>query len=184
MTQWPNWVDLVIVTIIFKTCYNGFVRGIFAEVLNLIGAVSVTAITMNFAGVVAAWLQPWIASAPHVVAFIGFWAVFLALLVAVHVIVRRVTEVVKWERLHWCIQGIGLFLGGVRGLWWAGFLLVVLVSSGVPFLAAGVEKESVLGPRLVAVAQVSLERVADRFPGAAHRPVTLVPPLQPTTRKR
>ena len=184
MTRWPNWIDLLIVSIIFKTCYNGFVRGILAELLNLIGAVGVTAVTLNFAGVVTKWLQPWITTAPYIVTLIGFWGLFFALFVMVRLIVRRVTELLRWERLYWFVQGIGLFFGGVRGLWWAGFLLVVLVSSGFPFLAVSVEKGSVLGPRLLVVAQVTLEQVADRFPGAPYRPVVLVPPIQPTSKTR
>lgn len=183
-TPWPNWVDLIIVILIFRACYSGFVRGILAELLSLVGAVTVTALAVNYSGVVASWLQPWLAAAPYVAALMGFWSLFGLLVVIVRVVSRRVTDVLKWERLHWFVQGVGLFLGGVRGLWWAGFLLIVLVSSGVPFLATSVEQGSVLGPRLLAVAQGGLEQVANRFPGSKHRPVPPVPPVQPTTRGR
>ena len=178
MTIWPNWVDLVILTIVFRACYNGFGRGVLTEFLSLIGAVSVTAVTLNYFNPVRTALQPllgWIP--PHIAAVLLFWGFFLLLLLACHAFMRRLTDVVKWERIHWVFQGIGLFLGGVRGLWWAGLIVVALSSSGLVSLRDSVEQQSLVGPGLLAVSRPALERVADRFPGAEGRLATLVPPL-------
>ena len=182
MTTWPNWVDLIIVTILLRTCYNGFGRGLLTELLNLIGVVVVTLTTVNYAGLVASWLGPWVALGPQLMAVLVFWGLFFTLVVVMHALLRRLTGIIKWERLHWFIQGIGLFLGGLRGLWWAGFMLVVFSASGVGFFQESVEKRSVLGPRLLNISRTNLAEIANRFPGAQHRGETLIPPLTITTK--
>ena len=183
VTTWPNWVDLIIVTILLRTSYNGFGRGLLTELLSLAGAVSVTVLAINYSNLVTQWVKPWVWFDVTVAGFVVFLGLFLILIFGVHLIIRRLTEVIKWERLHWAIQGLGLMLGGLRGLWWSGVILAVLTSSGVAYLQESVEKRSVLGPRLSQTALESLERIADRFPGASHRGLVLIPPLRPTAKK-
>ena len=178
LATWPNWVDLIVIIIVLSTCYNGFGRGLLTEVFSLMGAVTVTALSMNYVTVVAAWLKRWAWLAPSALTVIVFWGLFLILAAAMRVIVRRLSEVMKWERLHWIVQGMGLVLGGLRGLWWSGFILVALSSSGVTVLQQSVEERSVLGPRMLNVARNTLGRVADQFPGAKNRGLMLVPPIR------
>ena len=184
MTQWPNWIDLIVVTVVFKACYNGFGRGLLTELLNLLGVLGVTLTVLNYWRVPAGWLRPWAPLPPYILDVLVFWTMFLALVFVMHVILRRVTELVRWERLHWLIQGIGLFFGGLRGLWWAGFLLIVFTSSGLSFLRESVETQSVLGPRLLELSRTSVEQLLDRFPGAEYRGTPLVPPVYPTPQKK
>ena len=179
MTQWPNWVDFIVLTIIFRTCYSGFGRGLLTEFFTLAGAVSVTALSVNYAGLVTSVVRQWVSWLdPTIAAVVIFWAIFFGLLFAVHQVVKWLATFIKWERLHWFIQGIGIALGALRGLWWSGFLLLVFVSSGLMYLKASVEERSILGPRLVGLSRESLERVANQFPGAEHRGESLVPPVK------
>ena len=166
MTTWPNWVDLIIVIILLRTCYNGYGRGVLAETFNLLGAVSATVVTINYWDLVAGWLRPWLWIEPTLANFLVFSGFFLMLIFLVHVILRRITELVKWERLHWVTQGLGLILGGLRGLWWSGVLLLILTASNVTYFQNSVEERSVLGPHLVELSRENLQRVVERFPGA------------------
>ena len=184
MTTWPNWVDLIIVTLVLRACYNGFGRGILAELLSLIGAVSVTALTVNYTETVKGKLGSWLWFNPSVNAFLVFWGLFLILLFAVRLLLRRVTEVLKWERVSWLTQGIGMVLGGVRGVWWSGFIILALSSSGFSYLQESVEHRSLLGPRLLELSQANLERIADQFPGAQGRGETLIPPAKPNVKSK
>jgi uncharacterized membrane protein required for colicin V production len=183
VTTWPNWVDLIIVTILLRTSYNGFGRGLLAEIFSLGGAISVTTLAINYSNLVTQWVRPWVWFDATVAGFVVFIGLFLILIFGVHLIIRRLTEVIKWERLHWAIQGLGLMLGALRGLWWSGVILAVLTASGVTYLQESVEQRSVLGPRLAQMARDSLERIADRFPGASLRGPVLIPPLRPTAHK-
>ena len=141
----------------------------------------ITAFTVNYAGLVTGWLQPQWWQAPHFTELAGFGEFFLVLVVGARLIIKRVAQVIKWERLHWLIQGMGLMLGGLRGLWWSGFLLIVLASSGVISVRQAVEGRSLIGPSLLPVSRTVLEQVADRFPGAQPHGDDLVPPVRSDT---
>ena len=179
--MWPNWIDLIIVTIIWATSYSGFGRGFLAEFLNLISAVAITALTINLAEPAAGFLRAWLPLSPPAVTVLAFWGLFLTLWFAARAIRKRVADVIKWERFNWFIQGMGLLLGGLRGLWWAGFLLLALTASGYSFLNESVNKQSVLAPRLLNAFHVSLEEASHRLPGARFKGEHPVPPLRPVT---
>ena len=179
--MWPNWIDLFILTVVWATGYTGFGRGFLAELLNLIGAVAVTVLTANYAGVAGESVRSWLPLPPPVTAVVVYWGLFLMLWYGVRAIRKRVAELIKWERFNWFIQGMGLLLGGIRGLWWAGFVLLVLTSSGYEFLQESVVKKSVLAPRLLTSFRVSFEQIGSRFPGARLRDTIPVPPLRPIT---
>lgn len=184
MTTWPNWVDLIVVTLLIAGSYNGFGRGILAEFFNLIGAVTTTCLTVNYWSLLAKWTGPFPWLGPDFTAYLIFFTLFVTVRFVMHLIVRFCCDVVKWERLHWFVQGLGLFFGGVRGLWWAGFVLILLVGAEVPYLKASVTEQSIIGPRLVVLAKSTIEQVANMFPGAGQRTtLALVPALdiQPAT---
>jgi len=176
--KWPNWVDLVVVIVLLRTCYSGFGRGFLTELLNLAGVISVTAITVNYWHTLTKRLQPWLWIDPAYAPLVVFWLIFLTMALGLRWVLARVGDVIKWERLHWTIQGLGLILGGLRGLWWAGFILIVLTASGFAYLRDSVEARSVLGPRLVEIARGSMGRIADRFPGASGRGEAFVPVMK------
>ena len=178
MERWPNWVDLIVVIVILRASYNGFGRGFVAELLSLIGAVTITAVTINYWSTVRTWVSPWLAFSPEITAPMVFWVLFLTLILVMHIMLRRVADLVKWERVHWLLQSSGLFLGGLRGIWWACFILLVLASSGIPQVRESVEERSVFGSQMMKVARPNLERVIDRFPGAQQRGDVLIPPLK------
>lgn len=180
MNTWPNWVDLILVIIVFRTCYSGYIHGLFTELLTLFGAVSATCLTVNYASVLASMVKGWSVLPPHLIEAAVFWVFFLIVVFLVRLIVKRVTSLLKWERVHWLIQGVGLCLGGVRGLWWAGFIAIVFASSQLSFLTHSVES-SVVGPQLVNLSRTGLEQVTGYFPGAEYRGQALVPPFAPPT---
>ena len=182
MSHWPNWIDLIIVTILLRTCYNGFGRGLLAELFNLLGVVCITVLTVNYAGLVTGWIRSWLRWDPAFTTFLIFWLFFLIVLAAMRMVMKFLAAAVKWERLHWAIQGIGLILGGLRGLWWSGFILLAFATSGFGYLHDSLE-QSVLGPRLLFVYHHALIAVADRCPGVKFRSDTIIPPAKPQAAK-
>jgi len=179
VTTWPNWVDLIVVTLLITGCYNGFGRGVLAEFFNLVGAVIATCLTVNYWSLLAKWVPPlpWLGA--DFTTLLVFLVLFVTVRFLVRLLVRLCCDVVKWERLHWFVQGLGLFFGGVRGLWWAGFLVVVLTGTQIPYLKSSVEEKSIVGPRLAQLAQNTIEQVANMFPGAGQRrSLALVPAIE------
>lgn len=179
MTTWPNWVDLIVIIFVLRGCYVGFNSGVAAELLHGLGAVGMTAASIGYWPIVARWLQPWMgAFSPIISNLIVFWLLFLVWLFALRRLITAVLTVVKWERLHWLLQSVAVVLGGLRGLWWSGFVLIVLTSSQVVYFQASVEERSVLGPRVVELSHQYLELVSDQLPGAISRTEMPVPPMK------
>ncbi len=179
MKTGPNWVDIIVITILFITCYRGFLRGLLSELLNLVAAVSATALTINYSGALTHGLQAWFSWVnPTLFVFLVFVGLLLTSIIATHYLVRFLAGLVKWERLNWVFEVIGLLMGGIRGLWWSGLILLMLASSGVGYLRASVEERSVIGPQLLPKSREGFEWASDRFPGAQYRAKTLVPPMR------
>ena len=154
------------------------------EAFNLVGVVLITAVAVNYARLVASFVIPWIVW-PNVTVttFIVFWALLLVLGLLMRAGLRAINKIVKWERVHWFLQGLGVAVGLVRGFWWASLVLLTLVASGVPYLESSAQERSMLGPQLLTPAYESYRWVTDRFPGAQYRWRTLAPPLVPSKKK-
>ena len=179
--MWPNWIDLLILYLFWIGCYNGFGRGFFAELFNLISAVAITVLTLNFSGMATAALSPWIPLPAPITSLVAFWGLFLILWYIGLNIRRWLAGLIKWERFNWFIQGMGLLLGGLRGLWWAGLAVLVMTASDYVFLKESVQEKSVLAQRLLTSFRLSLDQIGNRFPGARLRTDTPVPPIRPIT---
>ena len=160
-------------------CYSGYVRGVVTEFLYLLGAIAMTFLAISYWGVTTGTLRSWVGFPPHLLGPIVFWVFFLISWLAIRVILRSLTGLMKWERVHWVLQGAGLVLGGLRGLWWSGFLLLVFVASGFVYLQQSVEERSVFGPRVLAASRTCLEQLAARWPGGVSHDGVLIPPIVP-----
>ena len=174
---------MIVISILLRTCYNGFSRGLLFETLSLFGTIGATALALNFWGIAALAARAWVPFDPAVVSFLVFWALFVALYVIVHVVLARVARLVKWERLHWTIQGVGMAVGGLKGLWVAGLIVTALAVSGFDYLKQSVEHESIFGPPLLRLSHEAMVKAADRFPGASGRGTVLIPPVKPPDAK-
>lgn len=163
---WPNWIDLLVVTLVIRGAYTGFDRGLLLEALHLSALISSTALVINCWGVLATWLAPWWPYTPSVVGLVAFIALYLTgPILLVRIIVRRLSDLIKWGPSNAVLHLLGLALGSVRGAWHAGMILLLLVATGWSYLAHSIEERSLLGRRLVPAIQQTLTEVADRFPG-------------------
>ena len=137
-----------------------------AELLYLSGLVVTTVLACNFYGVVASQLAPWCQLDAAVLRFICFVVLLSAGLLLVHQALRRVAPSILRERFqHWILQIVGLVLGGIRGVWWAGLVLLLMLSLGMPYLTTSIKERSMLGPALADWARQSFQAVAEWSPG-------------------
>ena len=181
MNIWPNWVDLIVIILIARMAYNGFGHGVLTELLNVLSAITIVCLTLNYRELVRHLPLSLPLSAP-LLDLLSFWLLFLVLTVVVHMILARVSQLVKWERIHWFLQGIGLLLGGLRGFWWAAFIVMVMTAGNLPPLQDSLDK-SVLGPKMLTTGRALIEQTADRFPGASLRTTTPIPPFDVAPKK-
>ena len=177
MTKWPNWVDLVILIGLIRGCYVGFARGLVAELLYLVGLVSVTALACNFYRPLSDQIAPWWLHDPDALRFACFALLFGAGILLVYRGLRILAARVLREGIHpWIIGAGGVVVGGVKSLWWLGVFLMVILSLGITYLKESVNERSLLAPRVLPIAESAIRRVADHFPGHDRRP-SLVPDM-------
>ena len=175
MSKWPNLVDLVILIFVIRGCYVGYIRGVLTELCSLTAAVLVTVLACNSYGSLAQLLSPWWYGDPLALSFLCFFLLFAIGFLIAHNVLHRIGSLTLREKLHaWVTQAIGALLGIVRGAWWAGLVLLIVLSLGIPYATTSVEERSILAPRLVKAARRRIGQVADRFPGARGR-TALVP---------
>ena len=166
---WPNWVDLLLVILTLRACYVGYGRGLLAELLQLVGLIAVTILASNLYALIAQGVSPWWGGDPAWLSFICFSLLFLSGILLARRAVRKITNVVRWERLHWTVQTMGIILGALRGIWWSGLALLFFLAFGVPYLTQSIQERSLLGSRLAPLAREQITRVADCFPGHLSR---------------
>jgi uncharacterized membrane protein required for colicin V production len=141
--------------------------------------VSVTCLTINYAHDAGGVLEPLVSRMNPVVArWVTFWVLFVCLALITYLLIRRLTDVIKWERLHWTIQGMAVVIGGARGVWWSALFLVACATSGFDYLHESATARSVIGSRWSPAAHELLSSVAAIYPQSAHRPAELIPPAR------
>ncbi len=147
----------------------GFGRGFLPELINLLGIVGATVAAAVFHRLIAQWISPWWRSDPPTLDLACFLVILLVLTVLVRVVTKKLAEAVTGKHLHWTIQGIGIALGGVRGLWWSGLVVSLLLALGDPYFKASVSERSVLAPHLEPVFADALDRVVSWLPNPPSR---------------
>lgn len=141
-----------------------------AEALHLVGLVVATAASGNVAGTLIQWSVRWWRYGPRALDILGSAGAFLLLVLPTFLVIRRCTSLLGRSRVPWFLQGLGLILGSVRGLWWAGVLLVFLLSTGQPYLTRSIAERSLVGGQLVQASRRGIRLVSDRLPGRSSRP--------------
>ena len=175
---WPNWIDLIIVTLLLITCYNGFSRGLLSELLRCVAALVVSVTAVVCWPIVAGAVQSWLGTDPTLTACVGFWVIFLLGAAIMRWVVAQFARAIQGERVHWMVQGLGGILGALRGIWWAGFVVLALSSSGFTYLQESVEQRSLFGPSVETLSRQSLEYLSQRVPGWEEHPIRLIPPMK------
>ena len=151
-----------------------------AEFLHLVGIVGVTILACIFHGSVSRVLAPWVVIVDRgTLDFVSFLALLaLGWLIVVQFGVRALAKSFAGSQSGLSIPGLGLLVGGVRGLWWAGLALLVLLSTGVPYLARSIQERSLLSPRLVTVSRATLAQLVE-WTARARADGPLIPTLPP-----
>ena len=162
-----NWVDVFILTIVFRTLYTGFSRGLLNELFGLLGLLASSVLAMYFGGLVMDWIGIQLNVRQPVLNWLVFWVLFLLLVLGIRWVVKRLASFLKWDSLTWFTQWAGLALGAVRGLWWAAICLMILTSSGWSYLQESIEQRSLCGPTVIALWRGGMTRMVAYLPSAS-----------------
>lgn len=139
-------------------------RGILSELLYLTGLALATVVACNYYQWVAGWVSQWMVFDPDKLRFVIFLLLLLIVVLLARFAIRSVNQLIQWERVHWAVQGLGLIVGGVRGVWLAGVCALILISTGLPSLVESVTERSRIGPSLVQTSTQYIQQVSDWLP--------------------
>ena len=179
MTSWPNWVDLVVLSLLARGCFFGFGRGVIAELLYFLGAVCVTVLACNGSIGLSHWVAPWWHNDPELLQAAAFWLVFLVGLLLVYRILRQLAAAVLREGLHpWPTQLLGLIIGAIRSAWWTVLLLLFLQSLNSDYLNASIQQRSLSAPHLTKFVEPHMRLVVEVFPGHPQSRNPLIPTMK------
>lgn len=131
---------------------------------------AVSVFTCRFSSVLVEQLRPWWPLRPQGLEIGGSVGLFLVLMMLVGWLVRRMAGWVADERAHWISHSAGMIVGVVRGTWWAGMMVLFMLSFQQAYLTQSITERSSLAPSLSRVARTSLQWATDRLPVSAAQP--------------
>lgn len=128
--------------------------------------VTATVLTCHVHARAAQLVSPWW---PFNHSLLGFTCFILVLWVSAVIgaglTVRLFTKLLQEHPIRRALPAVGLMLGGARGLWWAGMLLLIVLATERPYLTTSITQRSLVSPRLVKATQHNLRWLANRVPG-------------------
>lgn len=121
-----NYLDIIIAIILFLFGFKGFRKGLIIEVVTLLAfAVGIYG-AMHFSDFTAEHLQEFVEVNPKYLNTIAFVLTFILLVIAVNVLGRWVTNMVKAMNLNFWNKLVGGVFGVLKGVLLCSVLLLVL----------------------------------------------------------
>jgi uncharacterized membrane protein required for colicin V production len=148
-----NFLDFIILIVLFRICYIAAKMGLSVEIFKLLGVIFATFIALHYYTTISDLIQRRLFPKAMPLEFIDF-IVFLLLIIAVYlgfVALRSILfRFVQLNAIPKINQFAGLILGIGRGFLVIGLLSFALVISSVTYLSSAV-KHSYLGSRAFAI---------------------------------
>lgn len=129
-----NWLDILLLVVLFLSTLVAARRGFSAEVIGLAAAIFGLVLGVWFYGLAGSFLLPYVSS-PKIADFIGFFIVFLGILLfgaLVRIIVHRFVRTVG---LSWFDRFLGAVFGLARGVL-LGIAIITALVAFAPAVAA------------------------------------------------
>ena len=121
-----NYLDIIIAIILFLFGYKGFRKGLIIEVVTLLAfAVGIYG-AMHFSDFTAEHLQEFVEVNPKYLNTIAFVLTFILLVIAVNILGRWVTSLVKAMNLNFWNKLGGFVFGAAKGVLLCSVLVLVL----------------------------------------------------------
>ena len=110
-----SWLDIVILIVMALSVLSAVRKGFSREVIGLAASVFGLILGLWFYGSASVYFEPYVSS-PEIAKFLGFGAVFLAVLSAGALLGWVVSRFLKKTGLSWVDRSLGAAFGIVRGL--------------------------------------------------------------------
>jgi membrane protein required for colicin V production len=122
-----SWLDIVILIVMALSVLSAVRKGFSREVIGLAASVFGLILGLWFYGSASVYFEPYVSS-PEIAKFLGFGAVFLAVLSAGALLGWVVSRFLKKTGLSWVDRSLGAAFGIVRGLLFSLALVTIMVA--------------------------------------------------------
>ena len=160
-----NWIDILVVIIVFRVCYVSLVTGFTIELFKFLGTVFSIYLSLHYYTFISNIIRDWLSSDKTAFGFI-IPIIFLILAILGYLIFsllrKLIFRFIKMEAASGLNKWGGLVIGIFRSVLLAGLIVVTLLVSGLPYFNASV-KNSYLGLRFSAIAPATYTFIWNGF---------------------
>lgn len=149
-----NWVDILVIIIVFRVCYVSVKRGFIVELFKLLGTVLAIYLSLHYYSPLADYLNDRFSITVIPLEFLDFLCFVLLALVgySVFIILREgITRFIKSEAAPRLNQWGGLAVGAIRSFLLLSLILYMLLISTLTYLNSSAHK-AYMGPSVFRIA--------------------------------
>lgn len=162
-----NWVDILVITLLIRTCYIGRKTGILLEIFKLLGTLTAVYMAMHYYTTFGNGLASHIASSPEksvrdFAALTSFIILGLGGYLAVFFLRWGFCRLVKVETVSGLNKWGGLAIGMGRGLLTASLILFIFTISSLNYFSQSTAK-SYVSSRLFSIAPLVYQGTWENF---------------------
>ncbi len=147
-----NWVDIVILILLFRACYVGFIRGLGSELMPLIFTFTSLVVALQFYKSMGGFIASHTPLSPPHANFLIFFTIMFISIVLARVVMRVLVG--KSENAHVATMfdsGGGLFFGILRGILLVSFVTYALWLTPSEYISTSVSPGSFLGKKFLKI---------------------------------
>ncbi len=157
-----NWLDFVLLGIIFLSALISLFRGFIREAMSLVTWAAAIWVALSFSNQLAAILPEGIES-PTLRVIVGFVALFVAVLIIGSLIGALLYQLVKSTGISGTDRMLGMLFGAARGILVIALLVVFANNEVVPLKEEAWWQESVVRPYFDPIAEFILTILPSDF---------------------
>jgi uncharacterized membrane protein required for colicin V production len=150
--QRVNWVDVLTVILLLRTCYIGARTGLSEEVFKMVGVLLALYISMSFYSPLGSKINGGFSLPQNLVDGVSFLILILLCMLSLKLVALGVTKVVKLAFADKINQWGGFISGLLRGAILMSLLFALFGILQVDYLVKSVDERSLTGPYIKKIA--------------------------------
>lgn len=162
--QRVNWVDVLTVILLLRTCYIGARTGLSEEVFRMIGVLMALYISMSFYSPLGSRINAGFSLPQELIDGVSFLILILLSMLSLKLVAIGVTKVVKLAFADKINQWGGFVSGLLRGAIMLSLLFTLFGILQVDYLVKSVEERSLTGPYIQKIAPYAYQVVVRASP--------------------
>ena len=159
-----NWIDVLFVTLLVRSCYVGFKKGLLLEIFRGFGLLIAVILSFDYYTIVSQLFSAhtrWTGPGPDIISFL---VIFLSVLIIFKVFSQIASLFLGGEKISIANRVIGLVFGLGRGLLAISLIGVLFINSPFGYLSKSVKDRAWSGQYVLGIAPGVYKTYKDFWP--------------------